>query len=233
MTEEEAFENIDPRKQPEVNPQFAEGKLEPRYMFLMRTDKDPVAFRQEAIKDMIKLMPNIPPAMIEGVVSSHPQMKNPCTHEVHVALVAEDIASGEGKLFLTDYHKHQQSAAKIVTHEIQSNNAKTTEELIFNAKMNGIRLQHETDWKGTRRTPNEFEVATWGEFIAALQGEVKDTFIEMYPQAVLGGTVGLEVVGKVNPASYNRTALVAKFGEEKIAALEKKAGLKSIKVKHE
>lgn len=222
MKEEEAFEKVDITKIPFISPQFAEGKLEPRYMFLVRTDKDNDAFVADALKDLQKALPKVDIKEIEAIVRSHPHIKDACTHEYHACLVAEDMTTKEAVTFVTDYHAHT-SSNKIKTREVSREDS--IESQTFNARINSLRLISDNPQPWNKHSaPLNIEGATWGEFMAQLTGDSLAVFNEMYPDSVMGTAL---------KADYNRDALVKRYGEKKVADLEQRAGIKSLKVKHE
>lgn len=225
-------EEIEIKNTKEVKPQFAQGKLEPRYFWLMRTNKDVAKLQERLIEQMTKDMPSIPKELVQKLVLKNTKNVS-CTHEWHTIVVAEDMATKESVLFLSDYHAHDGAPSHGSTHEMMRDT--DMEGNIANARMNALNIQYKENWKGERQTPHEIEAEAWPEFTKALTGEVKEVFDLLYPESVvesLSVAEGIKGIGVVPQKTYNRQALVKRFGEKKVAELEKKVGIKKVKVKH-
>ena len=224
---------IDARKYPITRPQFSEGGLEPRYVFLMRTKKDPTAWRDELYQDLKTKMPSAPEAALKAVIERNTQ--GVCTFEIHSMVAAENVKTGEWQIYAGDYHgghadpKKDHGDSRLLKTDNEENNE---ENVVGNARLNAMRVQFDPDWNGEREPAMELDVESMSELWDKL-GERKDEFMKVWPETitadnpVTASMPSVKVRG-VSEAVGEIGQIEKKYGKKAAAALLKRLGDKGI-----
>lgn len=214
-----------------IKPQFAAGVLEPRYVYLMRTNKDVAALSAKMFEEIKKDLPFVPEELLKVAVLDK-TMKSASLFEYHGMVAAENLKEGNWQIYLADYRERE---GKQVLNSFLGDIDADEHSAKGNTRLNAMRIQHTPDWKGEREQGIEIEVESYSEFMGELDKDpkAKEMFMSLYPETITSDspiTAGVPSVMVKDPTNAIKElkAIEKKYGKKAAEALMKRVTDKGI-----